>query len=114
MLAFKHNPGSFGTPRTLASEAQTTGAPISLHSAIGSRLVEVFRLRGQVYAGRLHDLHGLGLLRGKTGEQGLEERRALHVADHGRLLDACELAGDPSRLIEPAEGVDETEFLRLF
>jgi hypothetical protein len=36
MLAFKHNAGSFGTPRTLASDAQTTGGPISLHTAIGT------------------------------------------------------------------------------
>ena len=41
MLAFKHNPGSFGTPHTLASEAQTTGGPISLHTAIGPDLLDL-------------------------------------------------------------------------
>src|SRR5215213_1301218 len=34
MFAFKHNAGSFGTPRTLVSDAQTSGGPISLHTAI--------------------------------------------------------------------------------
>src|SRR5215204_6264965 len=37
MLAFKHNAGSFGTPRTLVSDAETSGGPISLHNAIGVR-----------------------------------------------------------------------------
>ena len=34
MLAYKHNAGSFGTPRTLVSDTETSGAPISLHTAI--------------------------------------------------------------------------------
>ncbi len=34
MLAFKHNAGGYGTPGTLASNAETSGGPISLHTAI--------------------------------------------------------------------------------
>src|SRR5215211_7361898 len=35
-LAFKHNAGGFGTPRTLDSDAESSGGPISLHTAIGA------------------------------------------------------------------------------
>jgi len=34
MLAFKHNSGGFGTPGTPASYVETSGGPISLHTAI--------------------------------------------------------------------------------
>src|SRR5215208_2597957 len=34
MLAFKHSAGSLDTPRTLVSDAETSGGPISLHTAI--------------------------------------------------------------------------------
>src|SRR5215212_3717082 len=35
MLGFKHNAGGFGTLGTLASDAETSRGPISLHTAIG-------------------------------------------------------------------------------
>jgi len=35
MLAFKHNAVGFGTPRTPDSDAETSGGPTSLHTAIG-------------------------------------------------------------------------------
>jgi hypothetical protein len=34
MLAFKHNVGGYGTPGTLASNAETSGGTISSHTAI--------------------------------------------------------------------------------
>src|SRR5215212_5718351 len=35
MLAFKHNAGCCGTPGTPGSDAETSGGPVSLHTAIG-------------------------------------------------------------------------------
>src|SRR5215210_504129 len=35
ILGFKHNAGGFGTLGTLASDAETSRGPISLHTAIG-------------------------------------------------------------------------------
>jgi hypothetical protein len=37
MLAFKHSAASFDTPRMLVSDAETSGGPISLHTAMGKR-----------------------------------------------------------------------------
>lgn len=44
MLAFKHNAGGYGTPGTPAFDAETSGGPISLHTAIA---VLVFCEKGQ-------------------------------------------------------------------
>ena len=83
--------GGLNQPERFGGTA--TPGPILSHpyllrlATLDSGQVEVVGLRFEVQAGFPHDVYSLGLWRGEAGLQRLDEVRALHVADHGRLLD---------------------------
>src|SRR5215212_3337346 len=61
MLAFKHNAGCCGTPGTPGSDAETSGGPVSLHTAIGAKDRGLERLGP--FLPLFTEVRGIGVLR---------------------------------------------------